>query len=541
MEILVVIPARGGSKGIPRKNLRKLNHQPLIFYAIKTALKSLFSPDVYVSSEDQEILTTAEKLGAKLHRRDDQLSGDSVTLDPVIYASVLHAESREAKLYDIVITLQPTSPLLEVSTLDGAIQRMIDERELGTLLSGIEDVHLRWRKEGIRFVPDFKERLNRQYLPQTFKETGSFLITRRENVSDKGRIGTCVELYEVSSKEGIDIDTFEDWSICEYYLQRKKILFNVIGYAQVGMGHIYNALIIAHEIVDHEIIFLVDSRSDLGYQKIKEHNFEVVQANDNILDEMKKINPDIIINDCLDTNVTLVDLQNNIAKSVITFEDLGSGSEMSDLVFNAMYQDNSSHKGHYYGYKYYCSREEFILTDIKEFEGTVKTVLLTFGGTDENNLTYKVLSAIYDYCISNSVEINVVTGLGYIDFDSLRQFEKVIVLRDIKNISDYMAVADLAITSAGRTTFELASLGVPAIVLGQNDRELTHFFANEAYGFLNLGLGLNVKKSIILDNFKKLVEDNEIRFSMRQKMLRCDLLKGKRRVIQIIKNHINSL
>ena len=68
--ILVVIPARGGSKGIPRKNLRLLNGKPLIYYAITTALNSNYTPDVYVSSEDEEILSTAILFGAKTHKRD---------------------------------------------------------------------------------------------------------------------------------------------------------------------------------------------------------------------------------------------------------------------------------------------------------------------------------------------------------------------------------------------------------------------------------------------------------------------------------------
>ena len=72
MKILIVIPARGGSKGIPRKNLRLLNGKPLIYYSIKIALHSIFSPDVYVSSDDDEILLMSKNFGAKTFKRNQK-------------------------------------------------------------------------------------------------------------------------------------------------------------------------------------------------------------------------------------------------------------------------------------------------------------------------------------------------------------------------------------------------------------------------------------------------------------------------------------
>ena len=84
-KILVIIPARGGSKGIPQKNLRSLNKKPLIYYSIKNALNSKFKPDVYVTSDNFEILTISKQLGAKTLKRNTKLSNDSVTLDPVIF------------------------------------------------------------------------------------------------------------------------------------------------------------------------------------------------------------------------------------------------------------------------------------------------------------------------------------------------------------------------------------------------------------------------------------------------------------------------
>src|SRR5687767_2294422 len=131
---LVIIPARGGSKGIPRKNLRPLNGVPLISYSINLALQSSFKPDVFVSTDDAEIAYFAEKFGAQVHMRDPNLGGDKITLDPVIYEAYTTIAKKLNKQYDFVITLQPTSPLLSVKSLDLAIGQMINNPEIETTL-----------------------------------------------------------------------------------------------------------------------------------------------------------------------------------------------------------------------------------------------------------------------------------------------------------------------------------------------------------------------------------------------------------------------
>ena len=99
-----------------------------------------------------------------------------------------------------------------------------------------------------------------------------------------------------------------------------------------------------------------------------------------------------------------------------------------------------------------------------------------------------------------------------------------------------MLEADLIFTSAGRTTYEVASIGVPTIVLAQNDRELTHFFANSEFGFLNLGLGYNISDEEIYKNFIELIDSYENRKYMSELMLKFDLKSGRKRVNKLIQN-----
>ncbi len=239
MRVLAIIPARGGSKGIPRKNLRLLNGRPLISYAIDNALKSKYITDIYVTSDDDEILTISKKLGAKIHKRDKNLAKDETTLDPVIFNAYQDIKEMEGQDYDLIITMQPTSPLLRVESIDKALEKMTKERDIDTIISAKDDTHLSWRFENGKYLPNYKERVNRQYLTPTFTETGGFLITRKEIITENSRIGREVELYILNSLESIDIDTYEDWNLCEYYLKRKNILFVVRGNRDIGLGHVY--------------------------------------------------------------------------------------------------------------------------------------------------------------------------------------------------------------------------------------------------------------------------------------------------------------
>ena len=537
MRVLVVIPARGGSKGIPRKNLRSLAGKPLIAYSIQTALASKYEPDVYVSSDDEEILSVAAKLGAKTHRRNPAIASDVTTLDPVIHDTYLFAAAAGGNPYDLVVTLQPTSPLLQSQTLDNAISIMAKDSAIATVIAARDDTHLTWRKSGDGFLPNYSERVNRQYLTPTFRETGAFLITRSSIITANNRIGNSVHLSLLEGGECIDIDTFEDWNLCEYFLKRKKVLFVVSGYPEIGLGHVYNTLLLANDMLEHEVQFLVDNKSGLAYEKIASQNYRVQkQSAEDLVEDIVAVRPDLVVNDVLDTEADYVDRLKAAGFRVVNFEDLGAGANRADIVVNAIYPESKTLPNHYFGPDYFVLRDEFVLTPQKVVKDDVCSVLLTFGGVDPANLTQKVLKAIYDDCCRDGIEINVVTGFGYQQHESLQGFEKVNIHRNTRRISDHMAASDLIFTSAGRTVYEVASLGVPAIVLAQNQREKTHFFANEQYGFVNLGLGGDIDVAVIRDEFVHLCENLKLRQMMSLKMKQTDLRGGRQRVQRLIKN-----
>ena len=111
-KILAVIPARYGSKGIPRKNMRKLNGIPLIIYSLKNALDCDLIDDIVVSSDDEELLALVSQYHVYPLSRNPKLATDDQTLESVVYDAYIHAMQFYSSEYTHIITLQPTSPLL---------------------------------------------------------------------------------------------------------------------------------------------------------------------------------------------------------------------------------------------------------------------------------------------------------------------------------------------------------------------------------------------------------------------------------------------
>lgn len=210
--------------------------------------------------------------------------------------------------------------------------------------------------------------------------------------------------------------------------------------------------------------------------------------------------------------------------------------DFQQSVINALYNVEDSKEDHVYcGEKYICLRDEFQLGALGVYNQKVENILVMFGGTDPSNLTER----IYEIAKSSrekypDIKYNFILGSGYVN-DSINDISDYIsVYTDVKRVSDFMRIADLAFTSQGRTVYELASMGIPAIVLAQNEREQLHSFAQMQNGFINLGLGKNVDDATIESTLEWLIRTPQIRQEMRGLMLRHDLKSGLRRVVKLI-------
>ncbi|MCR4685632.1 MAG: UDP-2,4-diacetamido-2,4,6-trideoxy-beta-L-altropyranose hydrolase [Lachnospiraceae bacterium] len=542
MKTLIVIPARGGSKRIPRKNVRIMCGKPLIVYSIENAkaLQKEMDVDIAVSTDDEELGGIVEKRGVEVIKRPAELATDKVTLDPVIYHALQYMEEKKGLRYDTVITMQATSPTLQADTLKAAV-RFFEDSEWDTVISAMNKPHLSWGVTDGKITKNYEKRLNSQELPPNYIETGGFLITRRDCVSETGRIGEKVNIFEIPEEEAIDIDTYSDWVLCENILRRKKIVFRTVGKMQLGMGHIYRCLTLAYKLTGHEILFVADAESDLGIARIKEANFPIKKVENDaeferLLDEIR---PDILVNDILDTTEEYMTMVIKYCKRVINFEDVGSGAKYADAVINALYEKGEKLHNEYYGSKYFCIRDEFLEEHPKEFSQTVENILVIFGGADPSDLTgrlYEICKVLHDK--HPKINFHFLLGFAYPHKDLIVTDEehRIYVHNDVKRVSAYMNKMDLAVTSQGRTVYELASMGVPSIVLAQNEREAEHVFAGIQNGFINLGIGSKQDALTIISTIRWLIATPKVREEMQKLQLSKDFSKGQDRVIRLILN-----
>jgi CMP-N-acetylneuraminic acid synthetase len=215
IKIVAIIPARGGSKSIPRKNVKKLNGKPLIGYILETASSIDEIDRVIVSTEDMEIAAIAKEYGAEVpFIRPPELAGDEIGTLPVLQHAINYLEEKEDYKPDIIILLYATSPMLTHSRIEEAI-RLISENNFDSVLSVVEDKGHYWiEKQGKyeRIYP--KNPKNRQFTKPLFKENGAIYIIKRDILMEKNEIvGNNVGFLVMEKRETIDIDEPFDFEI----------------------------------------------------------------------------------------------------------------------------------------------------------------------------------------------------------------------------------------------------------------------------------------------------------------------------------------
>jgi CMP-N,N'-diacetyllegionaminic acid synthase len=223
VKVLAVIPARGGSKGIPRKNIKILGGKPLIAWTIEAALKAPSINRLIVSTEDEEIAAVAEQFGAEVpFKRPIAIAQDDTPgLDPVLHAIENSPGS------DWVLLLQPTSPLRSVDDIEGIIE-LCQEKGASSAVSVAEvSKHPVWmyqRSSDMRLqplIPNRREITRRQDLPSVFALNGALYLARTDwLIGNQGFIGPETLGYEMPVERSVDLDTPLDWLWVEYLIER---------------------------------------------------------------------------------------------------------------------------------------------------------------------------------------------------------------------------------------------------------------------------------------------------------------------------------
>jgi len=227
--ILVIIPARGGSKGIPRKNIRDLNGKPLIAYTIEEAKKSRYIDRIVVSTEDEEIAEISKKYGVEVpYLRPLELSEDnSPTIDCVIHM-INWLKEKENYVPDYLCLLQCTSPLRTHEDIDGTVEKAITLNMDGAVSVCEAEVNPYWTNvfEGDRlkyFIEEGKQITRRQDLPKVYRLNGAvYLIKTSILLHQKTFTTENITGYIMSSESSVDIDNEIDFKFAELRIEGLK-------------------------------------------------------------------------------------------------------------------------------------------------------------------------------------------------------------------------------------------------------------------------------------------------------------------------------
>ncbi len=232
MNILAVIPARGGSKNVPRKNITKIDGLPLISYTISSALEVDRLTDIIVSTDDYEIGSISKELGVDVpFIRPPNLATDNSQSYPVIEHALKYMEKLRGFNYDVILMLQPTSPLRTSSHINEAID-LYNTEECDSVVSIVSvggNHPLRMKKlDGNRLSNYVDQKswnmLPRQVLPEVYIRNGAiYMIRRDEFIKNKELIGSNCLGYEMNNKDSVNIDTYIDLMVAEILIKNKNI------------------------------------------------------------------------------------------------------------------------------------------------------------------------------------------------------------------------------------------------------------------------------------------------------------------------------
>jgi len=227
MKIGAFILARGGSKGIPGKNIINFIDKPLIAHTIDHAKNSKFiKNNIYVSSDDDMILEISKRYGASTIKRPDDLSTDESDSE----LALKHAIKSSEIDWDIIVFLQPTSPIRKIDDIDKAIEQFLEDEENDSLFSAspLNDDSCLWLNHstsvGDTLIPtyDIDDRKRRQESKDNYYiENGSIYIFKPNILFEKNnRLGRDIDMYIMEKWQQYEIDEWDDLGVCEFMIRR---------------------------------------------------------------------------------------------------------------------------------------------------------------------------------------------------------------------------------------------------------------------------------------------------------------------------------
>ena len=229
IKVLSIIPARGGSKGVPRKNIKGLSGKPLIAWTIEEALKSCRLEKVIVSTDDKEIKETSLEWGAEVpFVRSEELATDSARAIPVLQNAVSFMQGKGFQ-YDAIMMLQPTSPLRLARDIDGCIGMLADDTACSSVISVTEvgefhPARMKYIEDSILVDPPFCEAYEnqpRQELKPMYIRNGAVYLVRTNVLMESSSLkGSRSRAYIMPRKRSVNIDSKYDFELAEWLMSK---------------------------------------------------------------------------------------------------------------------------------------------------------------------------------------------------------------------------------------------------------------------------------------------------------------------------------
>lgn len=227
MRILAIVPARGGSKGIKDKNIKEIEGRPLIEYTIEAAKRCEYIDEIVVSTDSEKIAKAAKKAGAKVpFLRPDELASDTArTIDVVLFT--IEQLKLIGQEYDIVVLLQPTSPLRDEDDICGAIEKYVSCNMKSLVsVSEVSESPILMRQivdeTHMEKLLNINSTIRRQDMAKYYMVNGSIYINKIEELNSDTSLNDNVIPYVMDRSHSVDIDDYVDIEVMKYYVNNRK-------------------------------------------------------------------------------------------------------------------------------------------------------------------------------------------------------------------------------------------------------------------------------------------------------------------------------
>ncbi len=443
----VIIPCRPGSQGVKGKNYVNLNGRPLVCHAIESALANPRVGKIVVWTNDQTVrgVVEARYSTVEVWDRPEWTDASTATIDDLVEELIRMGQEWFAVLQP---TLVPSNVFLG-EALKKAENRPRRKYTVTTPVEGLLWV------DGLPVSP----RANRQWAEEAVvnREVGLRVVTGESDWQDLQ--------VDMAENSWVDIDEPVDLEYARALARRRLIVaFNLVASETLGYGHLYRCMEIASEMQDETVVFLgdIDSRAR---KILADRGWEYLEWGDGY-------SCDVMVVDRLDTGRVDMARYTFNSRRVVTFENRGEGTRLADAVINDMYGlppfPLGSRVHTETGYRWVVLRPEFRGLPPYEVRNDIERVLVTFGGTDPSGMTEW---AGVGLAWVPGIEVRVVKPPGRdVEFPD----DTDVVLIENPNMAAEMRKADVVVCSAGRTLYEVAAVGVPAVTVTQNERERKH-------------------------------------------------------------------